>query len=281
MARVSFEIARRHRFNRELSELPDGVEAHVLPARGTSSRDDSLLGHRDFAGVQDRIDATYEAQRRLPRRAGLCQRTRDLGAAAAGDRAARRPVTVLLWITLPLWLIAAAALSPLLPGRLAALRLMWVAILYLTCEALLLVVLFGLWLASGFGWRMRTPYFEGIHYDLVQGAMWVFFREARRVLALRIETDGPAPDAHPGRADPGLLPARRPRRLVHADPRADGLVRPRAAGGAQGHPGVGPGDRRAAAPDPGAVHHPEPGRGRGSRSRSPPSPPASTRTTPS
>jgi NTE family protein len=37
------------------------VEAHVLPARGTSSRDDSLLAHRDFAGVQDRIDASYEA----------------------------------------------------------------------------------------------------------------------------------------------------------------------------------------------------------------------------
>jgi NTE family protein len=61
VARVSFEIARRHRFAREMSELPDGVEAHVLPARGTSSRDDSLLAHRDFAGVQNRIDASYEA----------------------------------------------------------------------------------------------------------------------------------------------------------------------------------------------------------------------------
>ena len=29
--------------------------------------------------------------------------------------------------------------------------------------------------------------------------MWVFFREARRVLRLTIETDGPTPDAHPGR----------------------------------------------------------------------------------
>jgi NTE family protein len=61
VARVSFEIARRHRFAREMSELPAGVEAHVLPARGTSARDDSLLAHRDFAGVQRRIDATYEA----------------------------------------------------------------------------------------------------------------------------------------------------------------------------------------------------------------------------
>jgi NTE family protein len=61
VARVSFEIARRHRFHRELAELPDGVEAHVLPARGTSAKDDSLLGSRDFTGVQQRIDETYAA----------------------------------------------------------------------------------------------------------------------------------------------------------------------------------------------------------------------------
>jgi NTE family protein len=61
VARVSFEIARRHRFHRELAELPDGIEAHVLPARGTSARDDSFLGTRDFSGVQERIDATYAA----------------------------------------------------------------------------------------------------------------------------------------------------------------------------------------------------------------------------
>jgi 1-acyl-sn-glycerol-3-phosphate acyltransferase len=105
----------------------------------------------------------------------------------------------LLWVTAPFWLIAAAALSPLLPGRWRALRLAWVLIVYLTIEALMLLVLLGLWLASGFGRRIRSPYFEGIHYDLVQGVMWVFFREAKRVLRLTIETDGPTPDAHPGR----------------------------------------------------------------------------------
>ena len=61
VARVSFEIARRHRFTREMAELPDGVVAHVLPAAGTSARDDSVLAHRDFAGVAQRIDATYDA----------------------------------------------------------------------------------------------------------------------------------------------------------------------------------------------------------------------------
>jgi len=105
----------------------------------------------------------------------------------------------LMWVTLPFWLLAAAALSPVLPGHWRALRLLWVFVVYLTIEALLLAVLLGLWLASGFGWRIRRPYWEGIHYDLVQGVTWVFFREAKRVLRLSIGTDGPAPDAHPGR----------------------------------------------------------------------------------
>jgi NTE family protein len=61
VARVSFEIARRHRFVRELAELPDGVECHVLPARGTSGRDDTIWAARDFGSVQRRIDETYEA----------------------------------------------------------------------------------------------------------------------------------------------------------------------------------------------------------------------------
>jgi 1-acyl-sn-glycerol-3-phosphate acyltransferase len=107
-------------------------------------------------------------------------------------------LATLVWVTLPLWLVAAAALSPLLPGRWRALRLIWIFIVYLTVEALLLLVLLGFWLASGCGWRIRRPYWEGVHYDLVQGTMWVFFREAQRVLRLRIETDGPSPAAHPG-----------------------------------------------------------------------------------
>ncbi|MEP6814882.1 MAG: patatin-like phospholipase family protein [Marmoricola sp.] len=62
VARVSFEIARRHRFIREMDELPDGVEAHVLPAGG-SAKDDSPLAYRDFVRVQVRIKAAYDASR--------------------------------------------------------------------------------------------------------------------------------------------------------------------------------------------------------------------------
>jgi NTE family protein len=63
VARVSFEIARRHRFTRELAELPDDVECHVLPARGTSARDDTIFGTRDFSTIEERIELTYQASR--------------------------------------------------------------------------------------------------------------------------------------------------------------------------------------------------------------------------
>jgi 1-acyl-sn-glycerol-3-phosphate acyltransferase len=106
--------------------------------------------------------------------------------------------TALLWVLLPFWLIAATALSPLLPGRWRALRVLWIAILYATIDSLLVVVMFGYWLASGFGRRVRTPYWQGLHYDLVQGMLWVLFREAKRVLRVDIVTEGPTPDAHPG-----------------------------------------------------------------------------------
>lgn len=61
VARVSFEIARRHRFTRELAELPESVDCHVLPARGTSDRDDTIWAARDFGSVERRIEQTHRA----------------------------------------------------------------------------------------------------------------------------------------------------------------------------------------------------------------------------
>jgi NTE family protein len=64
VARVSFEIARRHRFHREMAELPAGVTAHVLPTGGAgSAKDDRLRAYRDFTAVRQRIDAAYAASR--------------------------------------------------------------------------------------------------------------------------------------------------------------------------------------------------------------------------
>ena len=107
-------------------------------------------------------------------------------------------LTVVLVTTIPVWLLLAAVLSPLVPGRLRPLRLLWVAMLHLVLESIILVELFGLWIASGFGYFLRRPFFERIHYDLAQTYLVIFFREARRVLRLQILTEGPAPDAFPG-----------------------------------------------------------------------------------
>jgi 1-acyl-sn-glycerol-3-phosphate acyltransferase len=107
-------------------------------------------------------------------------------------------VTVLMWTTLPLWLLAGYVLSPFVPGWLRPVRLLWLGVVHLTLESIILVELFGLWIASGFGWFIRNPFFERIHYDLVQTYLLVFFREARRVLRLKIKTVGPSPDAYPG-----------------------------------------------------------------------------------
>ena len=61
VARVSFEIARRHRFHREMAALPAHVTAHVLPTGGDAAEPDSLLRYRDFGAVTRRIDAAYDA----------------------------------------------------------------------------------------------------------------------------------------------------------------------------------------------------------------------------
>lgn len=107
-------------------------------------------------------------------------------------------LTVLLLTTIPVWVLVAALLSPVVPGRLRPLRLLWVLMLHLVLETVILVELFGLWIASGFGYFLRRPFFERIHYDIAQTYLVLFFREARRVLRLKIVTQGPAPDAFPG-----------------------------------------------------------------------------------
>jgi NTE family protein len=64
VAQVAFEIARRHRFARELASLPDDVRVHVLPSGGGDGRDDSPWAYRDMAAVGRRISRAYTASRR-------------------------------------------------------------------------------------------------------------------------------------------------------------------------------------------------------------------------
>jgi 1-acyl-sn-glycerol-3-phosphate acyltransferase len=108
-------------------------------------------------------------------------------------------LTVLVLVTLPVWLVVAAAASPLLPGRLRGLRVLWVAVVALVLESAALVALLLLWIASGFGLVLRTSRFQQLHYRLIARYLAVLYHEATRVLGLRVEVDGPHPDEYRGR----------------------------------------------------------------------------------
>jgi NTE family protein len=61
VAIVTFEIARRHRFNRDLAMLPAGVRAHVLPTGESSDGGLRQYNYRNFKAIEKRIDRAYEA----------------------------------------------------------------------------------------------------------------------------------------------------------------------------------------------------------------------------
>lgn len=111
----------------------------------------------------------------------------------------------LLVTTLPLWAIVAVALTSLVPGRMRVPRVAWMVTFYLVWDSAALVALFTLWVASGFGWKIRGPRFQRAHHVLAGVMLRVLFRQARWVLRLRISLDvAPGPD-RPGPPPAGPL----------------------------------------------------------------------------
>lgn len=116
-------------------------------------------------------------------------------------RAVLAPVAVALALALdlsaPAWLVLFALLALLLPSRLRPLRVLWLTAVYLTVEACVLAVMFVLWLAAGFGWRVRGPAFQRVHYRLCGRALRVLYQQTRWVLKLTVTVAGAQPDALP------------------------------------------------------------------------------------
>jgi 1-acyl-sn-glycerol-3-phosphate acyltransferase len=111
-------------------------------------------------------------------------------------------LAVVLLTTLPVWLLVAAAASPLVPGRLRPLRVIWLGTVYVVWDAAALVALFGLWVGSGFGWKVRSPAFQRAHYVLTGGFLTFLFWQARWTLRLNLDIAGSDPDtALPGRPE--------------------------------------------------------------------------------
>jgi 1-acyl-sn-glycerol-3-phosphate acyltransferase len=100
-------------------------------------------------------------------------------------------VTVALIVSLPLLLVLAAAASSLLPGRWRALRLLWFGLVWLAMESVALFACLGLWVASGFGGRLRSEPYQGRHYAIMRWFMATLFGVATRSFRLRIEIEEP------------------------------------------------------------------------------------------
>ncbi|WP_353827535.1 1-acyl-sn-glycerol-3-phosphate acyltransferase [Agromyces sp. SYSU T0242] len=111
-------------------------------------------------------------------------------------RAILAPLVVIaalaLTALLPLWLLVASILSLAVRPRLRAPRLFWMAYIYLLWDATALVVLFALWIASGFGWRLHSPGFQRMHYRFVARMLAWLFWNAHWALRLEIDVRVPA-----------------------------------------------------------------------------------------
>lgn len=79
-------------------------------------------------------------------------------------------------VALPIVIVGAAFLSRYVPGKWRILRIIWFLFLYLIVDAVAVVVLFVFWVASGFGWKIRSEFWQGAHYRLLA---WIL----RRIVA--------------------------------------------------------------------------------------------------
>jgi NTE family protein len=61
VALVAFEIARRHRFARDMATVPDGVTVHVLPTGDEAPTGMAQLRYRDARQVGRRVDRAHAA----------------------------------------------------------------------------------------------------------------------------------------------------------------------------------------------------------------------------
>jgi len=76
-------------------------------------------------------------------------------------------------------------------GHMRSLRLVGFALVWFVAETAALVMLAGLWVASGFGGRLRTEPYQSRHYGVMRWFLDLLYRGAERTYGLRAEVDEP------------------------------------------------------------------------------------------
>ncbi len=97
--------------------------------------------------------------------------------------------TVALIVSLPVVAIGAAFASRYVPGRWRPLRLAWFLLVWLIFESITVMALFVLWVASGFGWKLRSEGFRSAHYALMAWFLRRVVGSARFTFGLAFEGD--------------------------------------------------------------------------------------------
>lgn len=114
-------------------------------------------------------------------------------------------LVVLAVVSLPLWIIAAAFVSRYVPGNWRIIRLAWFLFLYLGVETIGLVAMFLTWVASGFGWKIRSPFFVGVHYGLLGWMLRTIMRSALFTFKLELDLEGGRPSTTEGERSRAIL----------------------------------------------------------------------------
>jgi 1-acyl-sn-glycerol-3-phosphate acyltransferase len=91
----------------------------------------------------------------------------------------------------PLLFLIGLIATPSRTGRRRTLRLIWFGLSWLVMESLALLACLGLWIASGFGGRLRSEASMDRHYALVRWFLSTLFNRAVAVFQLRVEVDEP------------------------------------------------------------------------------------------
>ena len=101
--------------------------------------------------------------------------------------------------------VAVVVLSPLLavataafglagharPGRMRGTRLLYFTLVWLLAETAALFMCLGLWLASGFGGRLRTEPYQSRHYAIMRWFLDLLYRAGTSAFGVRVEVDEP------------------------------------------------------------------------------------------
>ena len=103
-------------------------------------------------------------------------------------------VAVALVVLFPLLALVAltfGAVGRSRPGRMRVFRLLFFALIWLTAETAALFMCLGLWVASGFGGRLRTEPYQARHYAVMERFIGRLYRSATKTFRVQVIVEEP------------------------------------------------------------------------------------------